>query len=165
MHGLCLGTMFVLSKNACILHGAQVGNMSLICIMRCYHVRPSTVVTDFKRAVIDSDDVIQQNFMILWRSIPSCPLNKFERQRKPRDKPAPYARKPGPKGKHADRPETSAKSTVTKQHNNLTLQDWLTIFAFINAHPTLSQERVTGLHGENEAVLLQPTLVDLWGSI
>jgi hypothetical protein len=63
--------------------------------------------------------------------------------RKPRDKPAPYARKPGPKGKHAkDKPETSAKNTATKQCNNLTLQDWLSVFAFIDAHPTLSQEQV-----------------------
>jgi hypothetical protein len=66
-----------------------------------------------------------------------------ERVRKPRDKPAPYARKPGPKGNHAkDRPKTSAKSAATHQCDNLTLQDWLTIFAFIDAHPTLSQERV-----------------------
>ena len=66
-----------------------------------------------------------------------------ERVRKPRDKPAPYARKPGPKGKHTNnRPETSAKSTVTKRRDNLTLQDWLIVFAFVDAHPTLSQERV-----------------------
>jgi len=65
-----------------------------------------------------------------------------ERVRKPWDKPAPYARKPDPKGKRADQPETSAKSTVTKQRDNLTLQDWLTVFAFIDAHPTLSQEQV-----------------------
>ena len=63
--------------------------------------------------------------------------------RQPRDKPAPYARKPGPKGKHTkDKPETSAKSVATKHRDNLTLQDWLTVFAFIDAHPTLSQERV-----------------------
>ena len=67
-----------------------------------------------------------------------------ERVRKPRDKPAPYARKPGPKGKHAkDKTETSAKSAAMKQRDNLTLRDWLTVFAFINAHPTLSQEQVT----------------------
>jgi hypothetical protein len=66
-----------------------------------------------------------------------------ERVWKPRDKPAPYARKPGPKGKHAkDETETSAKSAATKQRDNLTLRDWLTVFAFIDAHPTLSQERV-----------------------
>ncbi len=99
--------------------------------------------------------------MILSISVTLPPFMPIEQVRKPRDKPAPYAHKPGPKGKHADWPETLAKSTVTKQHDNLTLQDWLTIFAFINAHPTLSQERVTGLHGENEAALLQPTLVDL----
>ena len=66
-----------------------------------------------------------------------------ERVQKPRDKPAPYACKPGPKGKHANnRPETSAKSTATTRCDNLTLKDWLTVFAFIDTHPTLSQERV-----------------------
>jgi hypothetical protein len=64
-----------------------------------------------------------------------------EQVQKPRDKPAPYAHKPGPKGKHAkDKPGTLAKSAVMKQHDNLTLQDWLIVFAFIDAHPTLSQE-------------------------
>jgi len=29
-----------------------------------------------------------------------------------------------------------------KQCDNLTLQDWLIVFAFIDAHPTLSQEQV-----------------------
>ena len=58
---------------------------------------------------------------------------------KPQDKPAPYAHKPGPKGKHAkDETKTSAKSAATKQHNNLILQGWLTVFAFINAHPISS---------------------------
>ena len=66
-----------------------------------------------------------------------------ERVRKPRDKPAPYARKPGPKGKHIQGGSgTSAKSPATKQRDNLTLQDWMSIFAFIDANPTLSQERV-----------------------
>jgi hypothetical protein len=37
-----------------------------------------------------------------------------ERIRKPQNKPAPYARKPGPKGKHAkDRTETSAESAAS----------------------------------------------------
>ena len=49
-----------------------------------------------------------------------------ERIRKPRDAPAPYARKPGPKGKRArDGCLTSAKNTTKKTRNNLTLQDWL----------------------------------------
>lgn len=80
------------------------------------------------------------NLLTFQRFFTSMPV---EWVRKPRDKPAPYARKPGPKGKHAkDRPETSAKSAAMKQRNNLTLQDWLIVFAFIDAHPTLSQERV-----------------------
>ena len=74
----------------------------------------------------------------LFFDAPSMPVNPV---RKPRDRPAPYARKPGPKGKHAkDRPETSAKSTATKLRDNLTLRDWLNVFTFIDAHPKLSQE-------------------------
>jgi hypothetical protein len=65
-----------------------------------------------------------------------------EKVRKPRAKPAPYARKPGSKGKLAkSQPKTSGKSTTEHRHN-LTLQDWLTVFAFIDVHPFLSQEEV-----------------------
>lgn len=66
-----------------------------------------------------------------------------ERIRKPRDAPAPYARKPGPKGKRArDGCPTSAKNTTKKTRDNLTLQDWLMVFAFINTHSSLSQDDI-----------------------
>ena len=59
--------------------------------------------------------------------------------RKPRNKPAPYASKPGPKGKQVkEQPATSAKQQVDAKRDNLTLQDWLTVFAFIDDHPGTS---------------------------
>lgn len=71
-----------------------------------------------------------------------------ERIRKPWDKPAPYSRKPGPKGKQARNGPggpgrtTSAKSATKTTRSNLTLQDWLTVFAFIDTHPLLSQDDI-----------------------
>jgi hypothetical protein len=65
--------------------------------------------------------------------------------RKPRDKPAPYkyVNKPGPKAKQtSDNPATSAKIAPSKKRDNLTLHDWMTVFAFIDTHPTLSQEAI-----------------------
>jgi hypothetical protein len=111
-------------------HLADVGYMH-------YHIRPSTVATGKSH---------QCHRMKILQFFDASSFMPVERVRKPRDKPAPYAHKPGPKGKHAkDETETSAKSAATKQRDNLTLRDWLTVFAFIDgfdAHPTLSQERV-----------------------
>ena len=66
-----------------------------------------------------------------------------ESVRMPRDKPAPYSHKPGPKGKHTSPRHT--KSTATKKTpscDNLTLQDWLTVFPFIDIHPSFSQDDI-----------------------
>ena len=73
-------------------------------------------------------------------------MKKFmppDRVHKPCDKPALYASKPGPKGKRAKEqlPGTSAKLTDTKR-DNLTLQDWLTVYSFIDDHPDLGQSAV-----------------------
>jgi hypothetical protein len=66
-----------------------------------------------------------------------------ERTRALRNKPALYARKPGPKGKQpTDNPATSAKSATDTKCDNLTLQDWLTVFAFIDNHPDMSQQAI-----------------------
>ena len=66
-----------------------------------------------------------------------------ERVRTPRDKPAPYSRKPGPKGKHTGpRCTKSAATKKTPSRDNLTLQDWLTVFAFIDTHPSFSQDDI-----------------------
>ena len=61
--------------------------------------------------------------------------------RKPREKPAPYQRKPKPPTKK-DVPRTSAKSIESDKRTNLTLADWLTVVKFVDEHPLLSQERV-----------------------
>jgi hypothetical protein len=62
-----------------------------------------------------------------------------EPTRKPREKPKPYQRKPKvpvPK----DAPKTSAARAVKeKKHENLTLHDWMTVFAFIDQHPGMTQ--------------------------
>ncbi|KAF8344809.1 hypothetical protein F5887DRAFT_836221, partial [Amanita rubescens] len=64
-----------------------------------------------------------------------------ERQRKPRPRPAPKPYKPQ---KRADKklPKTSAVNLKPKRRNNLTLHDWLTVFAYIDKHPNEPQEAV-----------------------
>jgi hypothetical protein len=37
-----------------------------------------------------------------------------------------------------DAPKTSAR-TVKEKHKNLTLHDWMTVFAFIDQHPRMTQ--------------------------
>jgi hypothetical protein len=64
-----------------------------------------------------------------------------ERTRKPCEKPAPYTRQPRTK-KDKNAPKTSAKPVESRHHENLTLHDWKTVFAFIDAHPAMSQGQV-----------------------
>ncbi|OAX35098.1 hypothetical protein K503DRAFT_773844 [Rhizopogon vinicolor AM-OR11-026] len=60
-------------------------------------------------------------------------------KRKPRDKPTPYQRQPK-KPKVNDTPTTSAQPAArTAPRQNLTLNDWLAVFAYIDAHPAISQ--------------------------
>ena len=60
-------------------------------------------------------------------------------KRKPRDKPPPYQRQ-SKKPKVNDTPATSAQlATHTAARQNLTLNDWLTVFAYIDAHPAISK--------------------------
>lgn len=66
---------------------------------------------------------------------------RTERTRKLRDKPKPYVSKPGPKTPRKA-PATSAISTKDRQRKNLTVNDWLTVFAFVDAHPGISQASV-----------------------
>ena len=110
MHGLWPGTMFVLSKNVWILHIAYcMGLEWVICIMRCYYNR---VVMGKKWAVIMSSSEILQFF----DTLPASPFMPVEQVQKPQDKPAPYAHKPGPKGKHAkDRPKPQPKCSNKAQ--------------------------------------------------
>ncbi|PPQ75268.1 hypothetical protein CVT25_000841 [Psilocybe cyanescens] len=61
-----------------------------------------------------------------------------EKTRKPRPKPAPYARKEK-KAHVKDTPRTSSKPAAAGRHENLTLADWISVFKFIDSHPLLSQ--------------------------
>ena len=64
-------------------------------------------------------------------------------RRKPRPKPAPYNCKPRKKA-DKDVPVTAAKMQSKKTRENLSLHDWLTVFAYINEHPGVSQEDIVG---------------------
>ena len=57
------------------------------------------------------------------------------------DKAKPYISKPGTKTPQKV-PATSAISTKSRQHRNLTVNDWLTVFAPTDAHPHISQTSV-----------------------
>jgi hypothetical protein len=76
--------------------------------------------------------------------------------RKPREKPGPYVRKPKVTTLK-DVPKTSAKPTVSRSRQNLTLADWLTVFKFMDTHPHLSQGQVVDYFGSctNGALVFQ----------
>jgi hypothetical protein len=63
-----------------------------------------------------------------------------EPKRKPRPQPAPYNRQKEKQGKK-DAPSTSAKPIKAKR-DNLTLRDWMTVFAFVDAHQSMPQAQV-----------------------
>jgi hypothetical protein len=70
--------------------------------------------------------------------MPRSPENA---KRKPRGKPPPYHRNPNGAGSKKASVATSAKptETTTRRHQNLTLNDWLTVFAYIDEHPDVPQ--------------------------
>ena len=61
-----------------------------------------------------------------------------EFRRKPRPKPSRHVSKPRQKVSK-DAPATSAKDQNTSTRENLTLHDWMTVFAYIDDHPHISQ--------------------------
>jgi hypothetical protein len=54
-------------------------------------------------------------------------------------KSAPYQQQKPREKKSKDAPATSAKPIQSKMHKNLTLHDWITVFHFIDEHPTIGQ--------------------------
>ncbi|THH15958.1 hypothetical protein EUX98_g9379 [Antrodiella citrinella] len=66
-----------------------------------------------------------------------------EKRRKPRPPTQkPYARKNKDAQKPKDAPKTSAQPAKSNSRANLTLHDWLTVVAFVNAHPAMSQAAI-----------------------
>ncbi|KAG1842419.1 hypothetical protein F4604DRAFT_298957 [Suillus subluteus] len=69
------------------------------------------------------------------------PMVRSPKKREPRPKPAPYKRKP--KTPHQkDGPATSTKRSDPSGRKNLTLNDWLMVFAYIDEHPCCVKARV-----------------------
>ena len=64
----------------------------------------------------------------------------IELKQKPQGKPALYGHRPRVKAA-SDAPKTSA-ITVKACHTNLTLQDWMMVFAYVDAHPNLGQSHI-----------------------
>ena len=79
------------------------------------------------------------------------PLNSMpaeQPQRKSWEKPAPYTKKPGPKGPRIGANSSNASSARAQQQtrrSNLTLHDWMTVFAYIDSHPAMSQSDIVGV--------------------
>ncbi|KAG2089013.1 hypothetical protein BD769DRAFT_1527567, partial [Suillus cothurnatus] len=69
--------------------------------------------------------------------------------RKPWEKPAPYKQRSETVTKNKDAPATSAKPHKVTTRKNLTLNDWLVVFAYIDTHPHQSQAKIV-LHFEKE---------------
>jgi hypothetical protein len=83
--------------------------------------------------------------------------------RKVRENPAPYTHKtkPRPSVTKKDAPKTSAKSSIARRRENLTLADWLNVFKFIDEHPGIPQTQVVNHFKtckEGALVFMQPTL-------
>jgi hypothetical protein len=72
-----------------------------------------------------------------------------EKTCKPWEKPAPYKQCLQTVTKNKDAPTTSAKPHKVMTRKNLTLNDWLAVFAYIDTHPHQSQAEIV-LHFEKE---------------
>jgi hypothetical protein len=93
-----------------------------------------------------------------------------EVKRKPREKLAPYTRKPKASSIQDDTPVASTSTSTsisttpdskTRSRTNLTLQDWMTVFAFVDSHPDMGQAdivRYFKTRPEGPIVFEQPTL-------
>ena len=68
--------------------------------------------------------------------------NTSKRKWKPRTEHTPY--KPHQPKVVVDKkaPKTSARPIQSHKRNNLTLHDWMTVFAYIDAHPGTSQDMI-----------------------
>ncbi|KIK74169.1 hypothetical protein PAXRUDRAFT_176503 [Paxillus rubicundulus Ve08.2h10] len=63
-------------------------------------------------------------------------------KRKPRDKPAQYNQPAKKQNKKQELPSTSAQLAQSTTRSNLTLSDWMTVFAYVDSHPTTPQNSI-----------------------
>ncbi|KAJ3574251.1 hypothetical protein NP233_g1893 [Leucocoprinus birnbaumii] len=62
--------------------------------------------------------------------------------RKPRPRPGPYKPRKKTTKSNPNAPKTSAQPSKRHQCSNLTLHDWLTVFAFVDEHPDMTQQQI-----------------------
>ncbi len=67
--------------------------------------------------------------------------NNAERKQKPRNEHAPYKPRKPKTGANKNGPKSSAQPQK-KQRSNLTLYDWMMVFAYIDEHPDTSQDKI-----------------------
>lgn len=82
------------------------------------------------------------------------------KKRKPRTKPTPYPKSHKTRTP-AHAPETSAISKSKHASKNLTLFDWLTVVAYCDTNPSLTQEEIVKYFANKEdgaLIFSQPTL-------
>ena len=70
--------------------------------------------------------------------------------RKPRKKPAPYKPRKCLEKPQKDAPKSSAQCIGKKARENLTLHDWMTVFQFVDEHPSMSQQAIV-MHFKTQA--------------
>ena len=70
------------------------------------------------------------------------PVERNERKRKPREGHAPYKPRKPKQPTVKNPPKTSAQPSKSRTRSNLTLNDWLTVIAYVDKHPDLSQDAI-----------------------
>ena len=68
--------------------------------------------------------------------------NDAERKRKPRNEHAPYKPRKPKASANSNGSKSSAQPQKKQQRSNLTLYDWMTVFAYIDEHPDTSQDKI-----------------------
>lgn len=84
-------------------------------------------------------------------------------KRKPRPNVGPYTQQRAPRHPKPskDAPKTSAKPAISKKRDNLTLHDWMSVYAFVDSHPGMKQGKVVEhfmTRAEGALVFTQSTL-------
>jgi len=82
--------------------------------------------------------------------------------RKPREKPAPYKPRKRYEKKNKDAPKTSARPVQKNTRENLTLHDWMTVYRYVDEHPSMSQQAIVG-HFARRPACHKVTIVTLHG--
>lgn len=96
----------------------------------------SIVPTERKKRGCSLIETVQKN-----RNLASEMPAEPQPTHKPCEKPAPYQRQPKVLVRK-DAPRTAAKPAQTTQRENLTGYDWMTVYAYVDEHPRVSQGEI-----------------------